>query len=158
MNQNKETLLKLLGGRAELIPLIHDVLAEHHLSENAYASIFKLVDYEKAAEPADIISYCAPTKEWKRGKRAISDVKLFGQLDKVCDIIHLYVKVSWEECIFSAWVEDHELVKAEKTMAEMESLSHIRNILKIASEGMVYSSDGTMEWCDEAYIHDSDTN
>lgn len=149
MNQNKETLLKLLDGQMELLPLIHDVLAEHHLSETAYAHVFKLVNYEMVSDPSDKVAYCSATKEWKKGKKVISDVKLFGLLDKVCDIIHLYVRVSWEECIFSAWVADTELVKAEDAMTEMESLSHIRNVLKAASADMVYSTDGTMEWHDE---------
>lgn len=76
--------------------------------------------------------------------------KLFGLLDRVCDIIRLYVRTSWDECIFSAWVSDKELVKAETAMTSMEELAHIRNVLKLASSSMVYSSDGTLDWGEDA--------
>lgn len=140
--------MKLLDDRSELLPLVHDILAEHHLSEIAYANIFELVNYSMAADPSDVVAYFAPTKEWRLGKRVISDIKLFGLLDKICDIIRLYVRISWEDCIFSAWVSDAELTKAEAAMTSMESISHIRNILETASKNMVFNTDGTMDWKD----------
>lgn len=148
MSTNREKLMKLLDGRPELLPLIHDVLAEHHLSETAYANVFELVNYSMATDPSDVVAYFAPTKEWRLGKRVISDIKLFGLLDRVCDIIRLYVRTSWEDCIFSAWVSDAELTKAETAMTSMESMSHIRNILEVAAKSMAFNTDGTMDWED----------
>ena len=158
MNQSKEQLMRLLDGRAELLPAIHDVLAEHHLSDAAYASIFQLLCSTMVTDPSDEIAFCSPTQEWTKGRRTISDVKLFGLMDKVCDIIRLYVRSSWEECIFSAWISDQELVREEKAMTEMESLAHIRSVLKIASTTMVYSSDGTMDWHDSEETQTSNSD
>lgn len=148
LSANREKLMKLLDGRLELLPLIHDVLAEHHLSETAYAHVFELVNYSTVTDPSDVVAYFAPMKEWRLGKRVISDIKLFGLLDKACDIIRLYVRASWEDCIFSAWVSDAELTKAETAMTSMESMSHIRNILAAAAKNMVFNTDGTMDWKD----------
>lgn len=148
LSANREKLMKLLDGRLELLPLIHDVLAEHHLSETAYAHVFELVNYSTVTDPSDVVAYFAPTKEWRLGKRVISDIKLFGLLDKACDIIRLYVRASWEDCIFSAWVSDAELAKAETTMTSMENMSHIRNILAVAAKSMVFNTDGTIDWKD----------
>ena len=81
------------------------------------------------------------------GKRTMSDVRLFGLLAKVCDVIHLYVKSSWEDCIFSAWLDDSEMVKAEREMLTMESLTHARAILKSAANSVAtYNNDGKMDW------------
>ena len=146
MNQNREMLMSLLDGQEESLPIIHDILAEHHLSETAYAKVFELVNFTMPTDASDTVAYCAATKEWKKGTRTISDIKLFGLLDRVCDIIRLYVRTSWDECIFSAWVSD----KAETAMTSMEELAHIRNVLKLASSSMVYSSDGTLDWGEDA--------
>ena len=40
MSSNREKLMKLLDDRSELLPLVHDILAEHHLSEIAYDQSF----------------------------------------------------------------------------------------------------------------------
>lgn len=143
---NKEHLLELIQNRTELIPFIHDILAEHHLSDTSYASIFRLAFSSMAVSPEEEVAYCKGTKEWKIGKKSLSDVKLFCLLSQVCDIVRYYVLSSWDECIFSAWTSDKEVVKAEQEMNALESLSHLRGILKIASETMVYNSDGTLEW------------
>lgn len=145
MSSNKEKLMDLLNDRAELLPLIHDVLAEHHITEASYAHIFRVL-YSTMADDSDEVAYCSVTKEWKCGKKTLSDIKVFNLLGQVCDIVRYYVRMSWDECIFSAWLPDQELMKVEQSMTSMEGLSHVRGILKIAAANMVYSSDGTMDW------------
>lgn len=147
MSKTKDQLIDLLDGRQDLIPQIHDALAEHHISDASYADIFRILYCSVDHDPGQELSYNPSTKEWQMGKRTMSDVRLFGLLAKVCDVIHLYVKSSWEDCIFSAWLDDSEMVKAEREMLTMESLTHARAILKSAANSVAtYNNDGKMDW------------
>ena len=148
MFRTKDELMDLLDGRTEMLPLIHDALAEHHITDASYSDIFQLLYSSHLTPPSQTVSYSAASKEWKMGKKVLSDVKVFGLLSKVCDIIRYYVRSSWEECIFSAWMDDSELEKTEKDMDNMESLSHVRAILKLASSSMTSSDDVKMDWSD----------
>lgn len=146
MNKTKDQLIDLLDGRQDLIPQIHDALAEHHISDASYADVFRILYCTIDRDPGQELSYSPAAKEWQMGKRVMSDVRLFGLLAKVCDVIHLYVRASWEECIFSAWLDDTEIVKAEREMQTMESLSHARAILNAAANAVSYTNDGKMDW------------
>lgn len=146
MNKTKDQLIDLLDGRQDLIPQIHDALAEHHISDASYADVFRILYCTIDRDPSQELSYSPATKEWQMGKRVLSDVRLFGLLAKVCDVIRLYVRASWEECIFSAWLDDTEIVKAEREMQTMESLSHARAILKAVADAVSYTNDGKMDW------------
>lgn len=144
---NHERLLDLLHDREEFIPLIHDSLAEHHISDDSYAQIFRLIHFSMADSPENEVAFCKGTKEWRRGKRPLSDAKLFVLLNQVCDIVRYYVLSSWDECIFSAWTSDSkEVLKVEREMETMEGLAQLRAILKGAAEMMVYNSDGAIDW------------
>ena len=143
---NKEQLMELLHGRKEIIPLIHDILAEHNISDVAYAQVFALLFSTMATNEDEEVAYCKATKDWRLGKKPLSDVKLFCLMSKVCDVVRCYVLSSWEECIFSAWVTSKDVAKAEQEMNLLESLSHVRAILKLAAEQMPYSGNGTISW------------
>jgi len=142
---NRERLNELLAGQIEILPAVHDILAEHHISDISYAKVFQLL-YSASACEGSKVSFCNGTQEWKMGKRSLSDARLFCLLGNVCDVIHSYVLASWEECIFSAWSSDKEVLKVEREMDEMENLTHLRSILKLAAPNMLFSSDGTIDW------------
>ena len=144
---NKEILMDLVHNNEAIIPLIHDCLAEKGLTDAGYAAIFRLVYYSMAPSKEETVSFSKATKEWKVGDRTLSDIKLFCYLNNVCDIVRHYILSSWEACILSAWQpESKELMNAENQMGVMESLSHVRAMLKICAEAMPYSSDGAMDW------------
>jgi len=136
-SENKARLMELLHGRAELVPLIHDILAENQLSEEAYAQVFQLVFSSKPNSSEDEVSFCRDAKEWVQGGKPLSGVKLFCVLNQVCDIIRFYTLASWEECIFSAWGSDKEVLAAQEKMHEMESIAHMRSVLKLSAENML---------------------
>jgi len=149
LTNNKDVLLDLLQQRQELLPLIHDILAEDAISETSYANVFSLVFFAEAQCDDKEVAYCKGAEEWRQGKIALTDAKLFSLLAQVCDIIRYYVLASWDDCILSAWGNSKEILRVEKEMTEMESLAHLNNILKIASTSMVYTSDGVMAWDNE---------
>jgi hypothetical protein len=156
---NKEMLLDLLQQRQELLPVIHSILADDGISEVSYANVFSLVFFSEAQDVESEIAYCKGAEEWRQGKITLTDAKLFSLLAQVCDIVRYYVLASWDDCILSAWGKGKEILKAEKEMTEMESLAHLHNILKIASESMVYNSDGVMAWVgDDGFDDDDDDN
>lgn len=147
---NKELFLERIGNQTDLIPQIYNILAKDHISDKSYAAIFQLIFFDNAAKKEDVIAYCKATGDWRRGSRPISDIKLICVLDKVCEIIRYYVLASWDECIFSAWCSDEEVTKALHEMDDMETMEHMKNISQIASESMVYSSDGTFTWSENS--------
>ena len=144
---NKEQLLDLIGNRTDMLPIIRDILAAERLTPKSYAQVFRLIYSTMAMTPDEQISFSKGAKEWRIGRRKLTDVKLFSRLGTVCDIIRYYVLASWDECIFSAWVASNiEVTKAEADMDKMESSSSLREIIKQAAEMMVYSTDGTIDW------------
>lgn len=146
---NKESLLELLHQREDLLPVIHSILAEDAITETSYANVFSLVFFTETEDSNSEVAYCKGAEEWRQGKQTLTDAKIFALLAQVCDIVRYYVMASWDECILSAWGNSKEIVKVEKEMSEMESLPHLHNILKIASESMVYTSDGVIPWIEE---------
>ena len=145
---NKEHLMELVNHRAETLPVIRDILAETAISDNSYAQIFQLMFSTLADGEDNIISYCESTKEWRIGQKPLSDLKLFVLLGKVHEIVRSYVLASWDECIFSTWVETSPMVdKIKSEMLMMENIAHLKAILKAASKNMEYSNpDGTISW------------
>lgn len=129
--------LALADDDPDLLDSIHEILRKEGISEEAYAQIFALVFYkDKAGDEALRISCSETDKVWKRGGKALSDVKLFSALNQCCDLIHDYVLASWENCVLSAWASKREIQKSEKDMEALESLAHAKNILTLAAPRM----------------------
>lgn len=144
---NKEQLIDLIGHRTEAIPVIKDILAESGISDKAYAQIFKLIYFDLAESQEHEISFCKSTKEWRIGKKPLSDLRLFCLLGKVHEIVWSFVLSSWDECIFSSWISEMPaLEKAKTDMTAMETMPHLRGILKIAIENMAFKSDSRVDW------------
>lgn len=148
--------MELVGHRPETISVIKNILAENGISDRAYAQIFQLMFYDYADGQENEVSYCKSTKEWRIGKKPLSDLRLFCLLSKVHEIVRTFVLSSWDDCIFSSWVgELPALEKARSDMMIMENLTHLRGILKAAVDNMEYKADGRVDWDSETDVEDT---
>lgn len=131
-------LLDLLGDE-ELLFYIHNILKEKKITPDSYAEIFCLL-HSREAMPEEKVSCDAEGKTWYRGENKLTDAKLFGLLNDTCEIITLYVNAAWEESLFSAWITDKPLKRAQKAMEDMESLSSLRSILAQCAESLRFGN------------------
>ena len=132
-------LLDLLGDE-ELLFYIHNILREKKITPDSYAEIFCLLHSREAA-PEDRVNCDAEGKTWYRGESKLTDAKLFGLLNDTCEIISLYVNSAWEDSLFSAWITDKPLKRAQKAMEDMESLASLRSILARCAESLRLDND-----------------
>lgn len=118
------------------------VLKEDGISVTAYAKLFCYFQHDKPK-----LVYNEIDNEWKRDRVKITDAKMFGWLGELCELMHTAIQFAWEDSIFSAWMTDKPLKKAEAAMDELESLSSLREILKEASQHMLdQDCSGRIHW------------
>lgn len=134
MYTKRDQLLDIAGSE-ETLAAINSILKKENISTEAYAQAFTILNHQVPANN-DKLTYYPVDKEWRRDRRPMTDAKLFGLLNETCDFIRLFIQYSWEECLFSAWMSDKPLKKAEKAMDDMESLGSLQAIINRASELM----------------------
>lgn len=148
MYTKKDQLLDVAGSEDTLAE-INTILKKENISTEAYAHIFAILNQQIPANN-DKLVYYSVDKEWRRDRRPMTDAKLFGLLNETCDFIRLFVQYSWEECLFSSWMSDKPLKKAEKTMDDMESLGSLQAIINCAAELMSSSeTSARVRWEDD---------
>lgn len=157
--QYKDLALEIVQDQT-ILDMIKDEVAREKISLKTYAKVFAILFFNGSKED-EAISWSKAGKEWRRGRKAISDVKLFGAISKTCDAIRYVVLDDWESCIISNLVPAKVLTTLENSMDDMEAMDKVQSILKIASEYMVYSnSNGIVDWnnADELQDPDSETD
>jgi len=146
--QNSQ-LLDLIGDE-DLLYYIHSILKDKKITSDAYADIFCLI-HSREAVSEEMLTYDTESDTWHRGTKVLTDARLFGLLNTVCEIITLYVDSAWEDSLFSAWMSDKPLKRAQKAMEDMESLSSLRIILSRCAETLSYGKqspkgDDYIDW------------
>ena len=140
--------LSLANNNPDLLTELHEIIMENGLTEETCARAFALLCYKDRGSETRI-SYADAEQEWKRNGRALSDVKLFGALNQCCEFIRAYIIASWENCVFSVWMSIKEVQKAETKMDGMESMSHAKSIITLASAYMPSTEqDMRIDWTD----------
>jgi len=148
--ESYELALSLARDDMDLLEDIHEAIMKDGISDNTYAKVFTLM-YHTYSTEEEHISYAATEKEWKRGGRTLSDMKLFTALNQSCELVRAYTLASWENCVFSAWVSKKEVQKTEEKMDSMESMVHAKAILDLASELMSSETPSStkIDWAEE---------
>jgi len=144
-----EQALALADDDPDLLDCVHEILMKDGITDAAYAQAFARMFYTDRAED-ERISCSTIEKIWKKGGQVLSDIKLFAALSQCCDLIRTYVLASWENCVLSAWASKKEVVKTEKDMDAMETLSHAKNIIAAAAPLMPNDvQDSKVDWSAE---------
>jgi len=147
--ESYELALSLADNNTDLLEELHDIITDNGITEETYARAFALLHY-KDKDGDERISYAEAEQEWKRSGHVLSDVKLFTALNQSCELVRNYILASWENCVFSTWVSRKEVQKAEAKMDTMESLTHAKAIITLASAYMPSTDqDIRIDWTTE---------
>lgn len=145
-NTHREKIMKMTGGDETFFDVVHEAITEYGITAKAYAAAFCYLNAE-SADSDRRLSYSTGGKGWRRGKDAVTDAHVVHCLCVTCDLIREYIRLSWEECVFSAWLPQRELQKAEKSLDLMESMEQMKTILGLAAEAMkTKDADAKIDW------------
>lgn len=146
VSNHRDRILKITGGNENFFDVAHDMIAEYGLTAKTYAAIFCYLNSESVEEDQRL-TYSVGGKGWRRGKDMVTDASVLHSLCTTCDLIREYIRLSWDECVFSAWLPQRELQKAEKSLDMMESMEQLKNILSMAAEAMKSKDvDAKINW------------
>lgn len=147
-DMRKKELIEMANGKEELLEEIDAIIHQFALTEKMYARVFCLLNFDSLPR-CEQLTFSPADKAWMRNGRTLSDVKLFSILSNVCDVVREYVNYSWESCVFSSWMSNRELQKAEKDMDNMESLVKMKSVIRIAADFMrTDDHSGKVRWDD----------
>lgn len=142
----REELIRIIGDDQALMEVIGHEIRDGKISDQTYARIFSLLFFTRL-DGAECINYSKASTQWRRGKKPISDVKLFGLMAQVCDAIRYSILDSWQGCLVSALTSDKVVQQIESELDCMESMGHVQSILHLASEMMVFTNtNGQFSW------------
>lgn len=139
---NRETvILELANNDQEIFTIIHEAIATHGLTSQAYAAVFRYLCGDSRSANNRLV-YMAGSKTWKQGAKTLTDAMVLKELFRVDQMIREYVLLSWENCVFSTWLPARELQHAEKAMDALESLDKLKETLDLASGEMKFTAMG----------------
>lgn len=135
-NPREDVILELANSDTEIFGIMHQAIMANGIDVKAYAAVFQYLcgDMRPSNER---LSYLAGSKVWKQGNKQLTDMAVLQELSIVTRMMREYVLLSWESCIFSAWLPARELQQAEKAMDAMESIDKLKEILDVAASNMV---------------------
>lgn len=135
MKDRRARILELADDYDGIFTVAHDAIVTHGVSAQAYADIFKYLSCDCRRSGTQLI-YVPAKKSWRCGTKPVTDINVLQALSQVCEIVREYLLLSWEECVFSAWLPNRELQAVEEAMDSMESFDKLKEILDLAAPNM----------------------